>query len=185
MSSELSIALLAAGITAFGWLVNHVLSERADRRREHLRAQLKYTTQQLEELYGPLAFLIIEGQQIFSDLLDSLGRPYVFIEGEPLAPEELKTWLFWLDSSFLPRNREIRDLLSSKTHLIEGSSIPDSYVAFLEHYSSWEIRHLRWTREQVEYSWHSSVNRPEEFGAHVLESFRKLKERHAELVGEL
>jgi hypothetical protein len=165
--------------------VNHVLSERANRRRQHLQEQLAYTTQQIEELYGPLAFLIIEGQRVFKDLLESLGRNYVFLDDQPLPPDELKTWMFWLEQSFLPRNQEIRRLLSAKTHLIEGSSMPRSFVTFLEHYSSWDIRHWRWTAEQVEYSWHSSINWPTDFSNDVLETFRLLKDRHARLVGRL
>lgn len=185
MNQELALALFAGGLTAAGWLVNHILGERAERRRRHVQAQLDYTTQQLEELYGPLAFLIIEGQQIFSDLLDSLGRRHVFDGDRPLPPDELQTWMFWLENAFLPSNRQIRDLLRSKTHLIEGARMPDSFARFLEHYSSWEIRHLRWTMEQVDYSWHSGVNWPDEFSAEVLATFRRLKQRHAGLVGQL
>lgn len=111
MNIELTIALLAGAVTAAGWLVNHVLSERAERRRQHLQAQLEFTTRQLEQFYGPLAFLMIEGRRVFDDLLDSLGRRYVFLEDEPLPADELETWMFWLDQSFLPRNREIRHLL--------------------------------------------------------------------------
>lgn len=190
MDIELTVALLAGTITAVGWFINHILNEHTERRRQHLQAQLKFTTQQLEELYGPLAFLIIEGQQAFSDLLDSLGRRYVFLAvghrtDEPLPPEELKTWIFWVEYSFLPRNHEIRRLLSTKTHLIEGSVMPNSFVTFLKHYSSWEIRHLRWTKEHVEYSWHSTINWPNDFDSEVLEAFRILKERHTRLVGQL
>jgi hypothetical protein len=140
---ELTVALLAGIITAVGWFINHVLSERAERRRQHLQAQLKFTTQQLEELYGPLVFLISEGQHAWNDLLALLGRPHVFVtvghRELPLPPEGLKAWMFWAEHSFLPLNREIRRLLSTKTHLIEGSVMPKSFDRFLKHYSTWEI----------------------------------------------
>jgi hypothetical protein len=186
---ELTVALLAGTVTAVGWFINHVLNERAERRRQHLQAQLKFTTQQLEELYGPLVFLINEGQHAWDDLLNLLGREYVFVEvgstEVPLPPEELKAWMFWAEHSFMPLNREIRRLLSTKTHLIEGSVMPDSFDIFLKHYSTWEIRHLRWTKEQVEYSWHSSTDWPKEFESNVREAFRILKERHTRLIGQL
>ena len=81
MGIELTVALLAGIITAVGWFINHVLNERAERRRQHLQAQLKFTTQQLEELYGPLVFLINEGQHAWDDLLNlfslrSVARKY-------------------------------------------------------------------------------------------------------------
>ena len=185
MPVEVIIALLTAALTAFGWLVNHVLGERAARRRLHLEAQLEHTTRQIECLYGPLAFLIIEGRQVFADLLESLGRDYVFVEGEALPNGELKTWLFWLDNSFLPANRQIRNLLRDNAHLIEGDRMPDSCAKFLQHYSSWEIRHQRWQKQQQAYSWHSSINWPEDFADEVLKTFSELKQRHARLVGQL
>ena len=185
MPLELMLALLAAAVTALGWLVNHVLAERAARHRQHLEAQLEHTTRQIESLYGPLAFLIIEGKQVFADLLESLGRNYVFVEGEDLPEDELETWLFWLDNSFLPANREIRDLLRDNAHLIEGSEMPESYATFLQHYSSWEIHHLRWQKQQHAYNWHSSINWPTAFADDVLATFSLLKQRHARLVGQL
>ena len=39
---------------------------------------LDHLSEQLEKLYGPLAFLIIEGQRSYRDLLEILGRQQVF-----------------------------------------------------------------------------------------------------------
>jgi hypothetical protein len=183
MDTALFVAILAGLITAAGWFVSYVLTGRADRRRRQSEASLKYVERQLEELYGPLAFLLIEGRRTWLDLLEVLGRPYVFLSGEALPPEELRTWLFWVEHDLLPRNEEIKHLLLTKTHLIEGGDIPDTYVAFLDHHNSWRINHLRWQKEQVEYSWHSKVNWPHDFEAEVLGTFRRLRQVHATLLG--
>jgi hypothetical protein len=181
----LGVAVLIASLSGIGWVIAHAVTVRNERRRQQLIWQLDFTARQLEKLYGPLAFMIIEGEQAFADLLRRLGRNYVFQKGRTLPEEELKTWLFWAESDLMPRNRRIQKLLESHPHLIEGEKMPHSYVEFLKHHSSWEIAHRRWKEQQVEYSWHSEVNWPKDFQVDVLDEFRKIKERHAALLGQL
>jgi hypothetical protein len=52
--------------------------------------------------------LLYEGRRTFLDLLQSLGRNYVFSDDQPLPPAELKTWLFFAESEFLPRDDQIK-----------------------------------------------------------------------------
>ena len=185
MDGKLEIALIGAVITAAGWLVTHVMQERREREKHAREALLKYTERQLEELYGPLAFLIIEGRRTFIDLLETLGRKYVFAADDSISPEDLKTWLFWAEHDALPRNQKFKELLASKTHLIEGDAMPESFTAALDHHNSWMINHLRWQKEGVPYSWHSKTNYPVEFERQVLQTFTDLKKRHARLVAAL
>ena len=185
MDSAILVAAITAVVTAAGWLVNNVLSQRREERKAQTEASLRFVERQLEELYGPLAALMYEGRQIFGELLDSLGRKYVFQVGAPLSPAELKTWLFWTETSFLPRNKQIRDLLTSKPHLVDGGTFPESYVAFLRHESAWRIHHDRWLKEKVPYEWRSPVNWPREFEDDVIATFTTLKARHADLLGTL
>ena len=180
MELPLVIALWSAAVTIFGWLVNHVLTGHRERQKAHIEDLLRYTERQLEELYGPLAFLILDGQQTFNDLLASLGRRTVFLPDGSLPDNDLKTWLFWLDNYFFPKNERIKDLIATKTHLIEGDELPASYLAFLEHHNAWYLNHLRWKKKGVEYSWHSKMNAPQDFGVEVLETFKRLKRRHAQ-----
>jgi hypothetical protein len=139
----------------------------------------------LSELYGPLAFLVLEGQGSFRDLLRTLRRTSVFIGGYELPPDELSLWLFWVDHDLLPRNAAIQALLSSKAHLIDAEAIPPSVTAFIEHYNTWRVSHLRWKEEQVPYTWHSKTNYPTAFADDVLSTFNRLKREHATLVGQL
>ena len=185
LETPIVVALIAGVITALGWIATHIFSDRRERTRQQTEASLKHVESQLKELYGPLAFLVYEGRRTFLDLLDRLGRNYVFEEGTELPEEELKTWLFWAEHSLIPKNEKIKQLLMSKTHLIEGPRFPESYIAFLDHHNSWMINHERWKQENVKYSWHSKINWPESFGEEVLSTFESLKEKHAALLGEL
>ncbi|MGK7895548.1 MAG: hypothetical protein AB4372_18525 [Xenococcus sp. (in: cyanobacteria)] len=185
MEPSLIVAIIASSVTAIGWLVNHVLTDRRDQEKRQTEALLKYVERQLEELYGPLAFLLYEGRRTFQDLLDTLGRNYVFSNNQPLSEKDLKIWLFWAENSFLPNNEQIKEILVSKTHLIEGSCFPESYIAFLDHHNSWFIQHQRWKEEGVEYSWHSKINWPVEFERDCIQTFEMLKAKHSLLVGKL
>ena len=185
MNPAITVAVITACVTALGWVVTNYLSQRREEQKVKAEATLRYVERQLEELYGPLVALMYEGRQVFQELLRSLGRDYVFLEGVALPQDELKTWLFWADNSFLPRNRQIRDLLTSKPHLVEGSDFSESYVLFFLHESSWRVRHERWVKEKVAYDWHSSVNWPLQFERDVIDTFKALKAKHSELLGML
>jgi hypothetical protein len=176
-------AIIAGAVSVVGWFTNSLLSSRADRIHARLAAQLSYVERQLAELYGPLAFLLYEGNASFADLLNTLGRSYVFKGGAPLPKPELQLWLFWVDHDLMPRNAAMQSLLENRSHLIEGSALPDSYVAFLDHYNSWRVRHERWKLEGIEYSWHSNINWPMQFEVDVIKTFHRLKLKHTALVG--
>lgn len=178
-------ALIGAAVAVIGWFANHWLTARREEGRRRVEAQLKFIERQIEELYGPLAAALFEGRRSFHDLLDSLGRQYVFPANGQLPEEELRTWLFWAETEFLPMNEYIKNLLKTKAHLIYGAEFPDSYVNFLDHCNSWAVNHRRWKEQQVTYSWHSKVNWPELFEKQVIDTFQLLKLRHAELLGEL
>jgi len=185
MEAPVQAALIAFLGAVFGWFANHWLTARRDEARRRIEAELRFVERQIEELYGPLAVALYEGRRTFLDLLDSLGRDRVFEGDKPLPPEELKTWLFWSESEFLPRNKEIKDLLRAKAHLVEGACFPASYVLFFDHCNSWAVNHRRWTEHRLAYSWRSKINWPAAFENEVLGTFQALKSRHAALIGKL
>jgi hypothetical protein len=178
MEIPIVTAIIAASVAAIGWVVGYVLTNRRDRVNQRLTASAKYLEQQLQELYGPLAMLVLEGRRTYRELLDVLGRDHVFVAGNPLEGNDLKTWLFWIEHDFFPRNERIKELIMSKTHLIEGESVPPSYLAFLDHWNSWKINHDRWRSDGIEYGWHSKDNWPEGFESDVVDTFVALKKKH-------
>lgn len=185
MEIKLQVAIVAATVSVIGWIANHLFTSWRDRKAKKHEALLSYTEKQLEELYGPLAFLIIEGRRTFKDLLSILGRKYVFLKDVEISEEEFETWMFWAENDFMPRNEKIKELLMKNTHLIDGEGIPESYVTFLDHCNSWQINHLRWKTDKKEYSWRSKIDWPKQFSKDVLDTFYHLRKRHATLIHEL
>ena len=180
MDIALLVALIAATVSIIGWVVNYILNGFLDRKKAQRAANLLNIERQLENLYGPLTILLLESKRATKNLSDSLGRKFVFTGNETLEDDELKTWLFWVEKDFFPRNEKIKELILTNTHLIEGERIPASFVAFLDHFNSWKIDHLRWQIEGVKYSWHSRYNWPEEFEFDVISTFEKLKHKQAD-----
>lgn len=179
---------VTTAFAAIGWIVNHILSEYRDRRNQQLAASLKYTERQLEELYGPLAFLVWEGRQTMKDLILVLERmrQQKVVSIFPLANEsEWKLWLFWLENDLLPRNDKIQQLLMSKTHLLEGATMPESYVRFLNYHNCWKINYLRWKKEEIyEYLENLKIEFPVAFEEDIIAIFKFLKNRHANFLRE-
>lgn len=175
-------AIIAGSVATVGWFVSYALTSVSSVANAKRTAALVHIEKQLAELYGPLAFLVLEGRQSFEELLRVLDRKYVFGPNGQISESDLKTWLFWADNDLIPRNTKIQALLSQKTHLLYDSKMVVSYQEFLNHHNSWMIPHLRWNKEQVPYSWHSSINWPKNFEEDVLNAFANLQAEHAGLL---
>jgi hypothetical protein len=184
MEPQVEAALVAGSVAVVGWFVSYAFTTVSNIVSSKRAAALAHVEKQLEELYGPLAFLVLEGEQTFHELLDALGRRYVFDSNDKISAEDLKLWLFWAENDFMPRNLTIKTLLSQKTHLLYDSKMVASYLQFLNHHNSWMIRHLRWQKEQVEYSWHSNINFPSKFAEDVLTAFSELQKEHLRLLSK-
>lgn len=189
-------ALVAAFVTALGWLANHYLTMQREARQadaarleetriQRLLASIRHVEAQLSQLYGPMMFCLQENDRAFSELLVELGRQYVFDPAGDISDADLTLWLFWSDNVFLPNHAVICELLRTKAHLIEGPDIPDSYRRFLEYYYSWKVYHERWKLTGTAYRWHARDNWPVEFSIDVQQAFRTLKARHASFLLEL
>jgi hypothetical protein len=185
MGPVLVAAVIAAAVSAAGWVVNYILSSKLERERTRQAARLTHVQNQLERLYGPLAFLVYEGRKAFNDVWEKFGGQAIFTGDRELSQEELDLWLFWVDNEFIPRNTKIEQLLSANTHLIPGKRLPDSYIKFLDHHIGWHMEHLRWTEGGTRYSWHSKINWPKSFEDEVLSTFEDLMEEHAALIGSV
>ncbi|MFF7738783.1 hypothetical protein [Streptomyces sp. NPDC007984] len=185
MDDALTATVVAACVSVIGWAVNYVLGQASERNRQKREARLQHIEKQLEQLYGPLYFLLHEGTSSFRDFCETLGRPYIFGPGNEISPADLETWLFWVDNDLMPRNTSIQELLASNSHLIEGSRMPPSYMEFIDHHNSWRVSHLRWKEEGVPYRWRARTEWPHAFERDVIATYEELKRRQAELSGLL
>jgi len=211
MDTTTTIAVIGALISVMGWIVNYILSTTAERRRQRLIIQIEFTKQQLEELYGPLVFLVVEGKYSFSEamrtmaqsveqdidseynsmrrkqLIDSAGVKFEKSgnanDSKPVSTQDDKVWKYWIEDEFFPRNEKIRGLIANKTHLIEGAQMSKSWLGFIEHYNSWKMDFDRWKKGLAKYPLYSKTGWPQEFDNDVLSTFELLKKRQSDLMG--
>ena len=181
MDTGLLIAVAGLGGTVLGWFVNSVLQHRRDLDLQRRTARLHHTERQLEELYGPLRVLLLESRRSHEELLDALDAEEM-PSPEDMSESQRETWEFWAGQSFLPRNVKIRNLIESKTHLIEGRDLPQSHVAFLDHHNAWVTSLERWKKEGRVYKGVSRHRWPVSFEDEVRAVFEALMERRSELL---
>src|ERR1700733_7516482 len=96
----LLVALIAAFVTAGGWITTHHLTKRKEDRVRRIENNLKHLERQIEEFYGPLFCLV---NQIFvcNDVQDDIlsGRE----NGIDVSPDnEDKIRDFFQSEYFLP-----------------------------------------------------------------------------------
>ena len=175
MDTPLTIAVLGASISAVGWIVNYILSASAERRRQSLTTQIAFTKQQLEELYGTLMFLIMEGRNSAVESTRALKK----------SPDvnKIDVWKYWIENEFFPRNEKIKYLLASKAHLIEDQHMPPSWIKFIEHHNSWKVQYDLWQRNLDDFPASSRTPWPIEFSRDIESTFTMLKQRQAYLMG--
>jgi hypothetical protein len=135
--SSAAAALWGAGIGAFvsvvALIVNYRL-QRSNEVRERLRVQLEFHVRQLNELYGPLRFLIEQNRRLAIKLRDGKEDPNKWrlldnVESVLNDPRDLA-----LAKEILEIDGRIEGLIIDKAGLIHGPP-PQSFDRFLAHYS--------------------------------------------------
>ena len=72
MDTALLVAIITATASILSWVVSSIFSSWREKRKEKLEARLKFIDKQLEELYGPLAFLVHEGENSFKSIFKTI-----------------------------------------------------------------------------------------------------------------
>ena len=176
MSNTLAVTVLLAFV---GYVVTYFNSVRLEQRK----AKLKFVSDQLQYLYGPLFSLnsaSIEAWTAFRSRYRP-GGPF-FRQGDPPSEEELKQWRLWMQEVFMPLNLQMRQAIIENTHLVEGDGMPQSFRDLLAHVEVYKITIKKW--EAGDFSEHTSyLDFPSEFRREVQAQFAMLKSRQAGLIG--
>jgi hypothetical protein len=163
-----------------GYFVTYLNSLRLERRKAHLA----FLGEQLRSLYGPLFSL----QHTSSEAWDAFAsncwpeRKTFFGDpsGEP-TPEELRQWRLWMTEVFMPLNLQMEKIIIDNAHLIEGDGMPKYFLDFLSHVEVYKMVLAKW--EKGDFTEHTAyITFPEEFGARVTKTYKKLKHEQALLL---
>ena len=183
MNTQLFVTTIVTIFLAFaGYLFTYINNRRLSQRQE----QLQRVNRQLSELYGPLFALSEASNQVFEEFKQRYSRPggaSFFEDSTPPTETDLKEWRLWVTTIFMPKNRRLYDLITSKADLLIEDFMPPSLLQFCAHVTGYELTLKRW--EQGDFSEHLSIipyPGPTLLN-YARQSFDYLKHRQAQLLG--
>lgn len=176
-----AISIMATVVLAFiGYIVTYLNNIRLENRK----AQVKFISDQVQNLYGPLFSLDAASKEAWTKFR-SRCRPHgAFFNDYPYPPnnDELKEWRLWMLEVFMPLNLKMEKVIIENAHLIEGAEMPKSFQELLAHVEVYRV--VLKKLENKDFSEHTSyLNFPDAFHLDVARTFSLLKRRQMALIG--
>jgi len=160
-------AAIVTVILAFaGYLVTFMATRMRDRRRDRLRLVNK----RLNEFYGPLYVASKAGHIAYRSLLKKQGKT----QSEPILDSEMKEWVLWMTTIFMPLNDVREKIIIEKAYLIVEEQMPRCLLDFVTHVVGYKAVLAKWN--EGDYSERrSTIGWPPEFDIYVERSYAALK----------
>jgi hypothetical protein len=127
-----------------GLLVTYGLNLRLARRKD----QLERVNDQLKELYGPLLALVSAANSSWAVFRSQYRRGIgeFWSQNPPPTESDAIAWRSWMTTVFMPLNRQMRDCIVAKAHLIDGEEMPKCLLTLSAHVSAYEPILAQWDR---------------------------------------
>jgi len=174
MTTEVVLALIAAVVTAAGWLVTNVL----DREREHDRvsreSRARYLERQVEELYGPLFNLTMQ--------IVTINHVRFEVVRETALDQRGAIDAMFYREYFMPLHDGVRELPKTKLHLVEGRALPESVYAYMRHSLQERVQRDLWLDHQIDTSAVQGLGFPDSFTLDVQQSLERLLAEYEEVL---
>ncbi|HUA91365.1 MAG TPA: hypothetical protein VL991_02300 [Terracidiphilus sp.] len=174
ISGSLQNAAVLTIILAFaGYLVTfmstHMMARRADR--------LRLVNQRLNKFYGPLYVATVAGNIAYRSLLNKQGKT----QCHPIRDEEMKEWMLWMTTIFMPLNDIREKIIIENAHLIVEEQMPQCLLDFVTHVVGYKALLVKWS--EGDYSERRSmIGWPPEFDLYVERSYQALKAEQTRLL---
>jgi hypothetical protein len=175
-ATSITIALAATGYVAT--YLNSV-------RLENRKSRLKYISDQIQYLYGPLFSLTQASGRAWVSFRSRCrpGKAF-FGQGSPPTEGELKEWRLWMSEVFMPLNLQMEKVIIENAHLIEGAGMPKSFQELLAHVEVYRAVLKKWELNDV--SEHASyLNFPADLSSYVGTVFAALLERQTRIINSI
>jgi hypothetical protein len=172
-SSLQNAAVLTIVLAFAGYLVTFMSTRMMARRADLLRL----VNQRLNDFYGPLYVATVAGNTAYRALLQKQGKT----QCHPIRDEEMKEWVLWMTTIFMPLNDIREKIIIENAHLIIEEQMPRCLLDFVTHVVGYKALLSRWA--QGDYSERrSNLGWPPEFDAYVERSYQTLKAEQARLL---
>jgi hypothetical protein len=164
----LTIIVAFAGY-AITFLSAHMLARRRDK--------LKLVNKRLNEFYGPLYVASQAGNIAYRSLLNKQGKT----QSEPIADQDLKDWVLWMRTIFIPLNEIRENIIIEKAHLIVEEKMPQCLLDFVTHVVGYKAVLSKWAEGDFSER-RSTIGWPPEFDMYVSRSYAALKAEQMRLM---
>lgn len=170
-AAVLTVVLAFAGYL-MTFMITRMMARRADR--------LKLVNERLNEFYGPLYIASQAGNIAYRSLLKKQGKAQSY----PILDSELKEWVLWVTTIFMPLNDIREKIIIEKAHLIVEEQVPHCLLDFVTHVVGYKAVLAKWA--EGDYSERrSTIGWPPEFDAYVERSYQALKAEQTRLLSNL
>jgi hypothetical protein len=179
MSSSIIVALIAAAVSILGWSVVHLFTKRREDHARKAQAALRRLERQIEEFYGPL-----EGLLTYADTVYRLEQTRKQLRPSEQGAKDEDVIQFFIESYYIPLNRQITELMHSKVHLMVEEKVPESYKEFMAQAATLECFHNLWRKTNLHSFFMPSPAQDwaNELRAEVAQRLFELRTKHAELI---
>jgi hypothetical protein len=172
-SSLQNAAVLTIVLAFAGYLVTflgtRMMAQRADK--------LRLVNARLNEFYGPLYVASQAGHIAYKSMLKKQGKELNIIVTE----EELKDWILWLNTIFMPLNNIRERIIIEKAYLIVEQEMPQCLLEFVTHVVGYKAVLAKWSRGDYTER-RSLIDFPPGFDEYVQRSYTALKAEQQHLM---
>jgi len=167
-ATALTILLAFVGYLATAWSAQ-MLARRKDK--------LEHVNRRLNEFYGPLYVASQAGNIAYRSLLKKQGKTQSF----PILDSEMKEWMLWMTTIFMPLNDVREKIIIEKAYLIVEEQMPQCLLDFVTHVVGYKAVLAKWAEKDYSER-RSTIGWPPEFDAYVERSYAALKAQQTHLL---
>lgn len=169
-------AMLTVILAFLGYLVTFFSARMLARRRD----KLELVNRRLNEFYGPLYVASEAGNIAYRSLLKRQGKD----KSDPILDSEMKEWVLWMTTIFMPLNDIREKVIIEKAYLIVEEEMPQCLLDFVTHVVGYKAVLAKWAEGDFAER-RSTIGWPPEFDAYVRKSYAALKAEQTRLMHSL
>lgn len=166
-------AMLTVLVAFAGYLVTFMSARMLARRRDKLRLVNK----RLNEFYGPLYVASQAGNIAYKSLLEKQGKT----QCHPIMDSEMKEWMLWMTTIFMPLNDVRENIIIKKAYLIIEEQMPHCLLDFVTHVVGYKAVLAKWAEGDFSER-RSTIGWPPEFDGYIARSYKALKAEQTRLL---
>jgi hypothetical protein len=166
-------AVLTIVIAFAGYLITIIGARMLNQHRD----KLDLVNKRLNEFYGPLYVASEAGNIAYRSLLKRQGKAV----SEPILDSELKEWILWMNTIFMPLNDIREKIIIEKAYLVIEEQMPQCLLDFVTHVVGYKAVLAKWEEGDLTER-RSTIGWPPEFDIYVKKSYNALKAEQTRLL---